>query len=225
MRVPRSTRPAAARGGADAAHDPGRFAFGRWTPRVLGSVLVAFLVMLALEFPFVFFFDTTLTDIGFLYVYFWALPQAALLAFVAFELRVRWTGTALVGLAGLIGVPIDYTFEWVVERNLLAPEYALLYLPLYVVAGLAADLSLMALRPEVRPALAALGSALVFTAAVLLTTVVASTAFYPPSPGPTPSWLSYGPFLVPYALATGALGGYLGYCLSRTGGRSGFGAP
>jgi hypothetical protein len=189
--------------------------FSPWTRRTVRGVSLVFLIMLVLEFPFVFFFDTVLTQVGFLYVYVWAFPQATLLYFVAFKLRARWTSTVIVGLAGLIGAPIDYYLEWVVHRNLIAPSFAFMYIPLYLIAGLSADLSLMALHPEQRPLRAAVVSAFTFTATVLLTTVVVTYLFYPGPPTLEGTWLEFGYFLIPYALATGAIGGYLGFSLAR----------
>ena len=182
-------------------------------------VLIAFAVMMILQFPFTFFFDTILTDIGFLYAYFWALPQAAILYFVAFRLRIRWTSTIIIGLMGIIGAPVDYYFDWVVQQNLIAPIYALGYIPLFLIMGLSADISLMKLHPEKKPLRAALISSLVFTATVLLGFVFATLFFYPVSHGGASAidvpWINMGIFLIPYALATGTLGGYLGFTISR----------
>jgi len=174
-------------------------------------VLIAFAVMMILQFPFTFFFDTVLTDIGFLYAYFWALPQAAILYFVAFRLHVRWTSTVIVGLMGIIGAPVDYYFDWVVQQNLIAPLHALGYIPLFIIMGLSADVSLMTLHPEKKPLRAALISSFVFTATVLLAFVFATFVFYPTIDAP---WINMGTFLVPYSLATGTLGGYLGFSIS-----------
>ena len=182
-------------------------------------VLIAFAVMMILQFPFTFFFDTILTDIGFLYAYFWALPQAAILYFVAFRLRIRWTSTVIIGLMGIIGAPIDYYFEWVVQRNLIAPIYAWGYIPLFIIMGLSADISLMKLHPEKKPLRASLISSLVLTTTVLLAFVFATFFFYPVSHGGSPTldapWINMGIFLIPYSLATGTLGGYLGFTIAR----------
>lgn len=186
--------------------------FSSWTRRDLLMVLIAFAVMMILQFPFTFFFDTILTDIGFLYVYFWALPQAAILYFVAFRLRVRWTSTLIVSLMGIIGAPVEYYFDWVVQQNLVAPVYALGYIPLFIIMGLSADVSLMILHPEKKPLRAALISSFVFTATVLLALAFATFVFYPTLDAP---WINMGNFLIPYSLATGTLGGYLGFTISR----------
>ena len=98
--------------------------------------------MSILGFPFVFFFDTLLTRIGFLYVYMWTLPQALILYLIAFKLKARWTSTVPVGLMGIIGAPIDYYFEWVVQQNLLSPVYAFLYIPLYFLTSISLQVSL-----------------------------------------------------------------------------------
>jgi hypothetical protein len=178
-------------------------------------VLLAFLIMSVLEFPYVFFFDTALTNIGFLYVYMWALPQAMILYFVAFKLRARWTSTVLVGLMGVVGVPVEYYFEWVVQKNLIAPIFAFLWIPLYVIMGLSADVSFKALRPERAPIRAAVISAFIFTVVVIAGTIFATYAFYPTPLTLEVPWIRVGGFLIPYALATGALGGYLGFCIAR----------
>ena len=186
--------------------------FRSWTRRDILMVLIAFAVMMILQFPFTFFFDTVLTDIGFLYAYFWAFPQAAILYFVSFRLRIRWTSTLILGLMGIIGAPVDYYFDWVVQQNLIAPVYALGYIPLFIIMGLSADISLMKLHPERKPLRAALVSSFIFTATVLLTFAFATFVFYPSVDAP---WINMGTFLIPYALATGMLGGYLGFSINK----------
>jgi hypothetical protein len=178
-------------------------------------VLFAFLILSVLEFPYVFFFDTMLTNIGFLYVYMWALPQATILYFVAFKLRARWTSTVLIGLIGVAGAPVEYYFEWVVQKNLITPYFAFLWIPLYVIMGLSADVSFKALRPERTPIRAAAVSAFIFTVVVIAATLFATYVFYPTPLTFDIPWIRVGWFLLPYALATGALGGYLGFCIAR----------
>jgi hypothetical protein len=189
--------------------------FSPWTRQTVLWVALAFAVMVILEFPFVFFFDTMLTHIGFLYVYMWALPQALILYFVAFSLKARWTSTVLVGLMGIIGAPVDYYFEWVVQQNLLSPVYAFLYIPLYFLAGFSADVCLMLLHPGERPLRAALISSCIFTAVVLFTTILATFLFYPAPKTLQGTWLGYGGFLVPYSLIAGTIGGYVGFSIAR----------
>jgi hypothetical protein len=105
------------------------FCFSKWTRKTLQWIILAFIVYVTLKWPFIWFFDTMLTEIGFLYVYMWALPEAAILYFVAFRLRVRWTSTFITGLAGIIGAPIDYYYEWVVQSNLSDPIFAFMESP------------------------------------------------------------------------------------------------
>jgi hypothetical protein len=171
--------------------------------------------MMVLQFPFVFFFDTMLTHIGFLYVYFWALPQAIILYFTAFKLRVRWAITLMLIINGIVGAPVDYYFEWVVQKNLISPVYAFMWIPLYAVTGLIADVTLMRLRPDQKPIKASLVSAFVFTVAVIATTIFATYFFYPTPLTLDVPWIKQGGFLLPYSLATGTIGGYLGYALAR----------
>jgi hypothetical protein len=178
-------------------------------------VLLAFVLMSVLEFPFVFFFDTVLTNIGFLYVYMWAFPQAAILYFVAFRLRAHWTSTIMMSLIGIVGAPIDYYFEWIVQQNLLSPIHAFMYIPLYVITGLVADISLMRLHPEQKPIKASLISAFIFTAVVAITTAFATYVFYPTPLTLNIPWIKAGSFLIPYSLVTGAMGGYLGCSIVR----------
>lgn len=171
--------------------------------------------MTVLTFPFTYFFDTDLTPYGFMYAYFWALPQAVIVYFVAFRLRARGSSTILFGLQGIVGAPVDYYLDWVVQQNLIGPLYALLYVPLFFLVGAVADVSLMWLRPESRPGRASTISAFAFTSAVLAMWTLATVSFYPWPGTFEGSWLMYGDFLIPYALATGALGGYVGFSLAR----------
>jgi len=186
-----------------------------WTPQTWLYVLSAFTLMGLLEFPFVFFFDTILTNIGFLYIYLWTLPQATILYFTAFKLRTRWTTTTIMTLTGIIGTPIDYYFEWILQQNLLSPIHAIAYIPLYTLTGLAADTSLIKLNPQQKPAKASTLSSLIFTAAVLATTALAIYTLYPTPPTLNIPWITAGTFLIPYSLTTGAIGGYLGYTIAR----------
>ncbi len=189
--------------------------FFPWTYRGLLWVLIAFIVAMILETPFIFFFDTVLTMFGFMYVYFWVMPQAAILYFVAFKLRIRWTSTVIMGLMGIVGAPIDYYFEWVAQQNLLGPVYAFLYIPLFVFMGVSADISFMNLHPGERPIRASSISALIFTVITLVTIAFATFQFYPEGQLSGGTWLSFGDFLIPYSLVTGVLGGYLGFSLAR----------
>ena len=171
--------------------------------------------MTILEFPSTHFFDTDLIPYGFMYAYFWALPQAVIVYFVAFRLRARWSATVLLGLQEIVGAPIDYCLDWVVQRNLLRPSFALLYVPLFFLVGAAAHVTLRMLRPEPRPVRASAVSAHVFTATVLAMWTLATVSFYPWPGTLEGSWLRYAHFLGPDALATGALGGSLGFSLAR----------
>ena len=186
--------------------------FSSWKRRDLLMVLITFAIMMILQFPFTFFFDTILTDIGFLYVYFWSLPQAAILYFVALKFQVRWTSTMIIGLLGIIGAPVEYYFDWVVQQNLIAPIYALGYIPLFFIMGLSADITLMKLHPERKPLRAVLISSFVFTATVIFAFAFATFVFYPTLDAP---WIGMGAFLIPFSLATGTLGGYLGFTICR----------
>ncbi len=193
--------------------------FRPWTSRAILWLLLATALMMALEFPFVFFFDTNLTNVGFMYVYFWMLPQAIILYFVAFKLRVQWSSTFILGMIATIGAPIDYYFDWVVQQNLIAPIFSILYIPLYIITGLSADISLMKLRPLSKPARASLISSTMLALITLGTTAFAAISFYPSNTNAilsSSAWLKVGmQFLIPYAIATGALGGYLGFCMAR----------
>lgn len=187
----------------------------RWTRGTILWVLVAFVLLMILTFPFTFFFDVHLTPFGFMYSYFWAFPQAAILYAVAFRLRAPWTSTVLMGAQGIVGAPIDYYFDWVAQRNLVEGWYAVLYIPLFLAVGLVADLTLRFLQPERFPVRASVLSALLFTAATLAGWVLATVALYRWGGSFADTWLGYGYFLIPYALATGALGGYVGHGIAR----------
>ncbi len=187
----------------------------QWTRVTVLWVLVALVLLMALTFPFTFFFDVHLTPFGFMYSYFWAFPQAAIVYAVGFRLRAPWTSTVLMGVQGILGAPVDYYFDWVVQRNLIEGWYAALYIPLFLAVGLIADLSLAYLRPDRFPVRASLLSAFLFTGATLGAWILASVLLYPWNGSFDGTWLQYGYFLIPYALATGALGGYVGYGFAR----------
>ena len=90
-----------------------------------------------------------------------------------------------------------------------------MYIPLYIITGLVADISLMKLHPEQNPIKASLISAFIFTAVVIATTVFVTYFFYPTPLTLDVPWIRAGSFLIPYSLTTGAIGGYLGSTIAR----------
>jgi hypothetical protein len=86
---------------------------------------------------------------------------------------------------------------------------------MHIITGMVADISLMKLHPERKPIRASLISALMFTAAVIATTVFATYFFCPQPLTLDVPWIMEEHFLLPYSLATGAMGGYLGRTIAR----------
>ena len=126
-----------------------------------------------------------------------------------------WTSTVILSINGIIGAPVDYYFDWVVQKNLINPVYAFMWIPLYVITGLVADITLMKLHPDQNPMTASFLSAFMFTAAVIATNVFATYTFYATPLTLNVPWIKEGIFLLPYSLATGAMGGYLGCAINR----------
>jgi phosphate/sulfate permease len=146
-----------------------------------------------------------------------------------FKLRIRWIFTFILGLTGIVRAPFDYYFEVVLEQNLIAPIFAFMYTPLFAIMGLSTDISLMKLHPEKRPIQASVISSFILAATVLGTIAFAAFFFYPQESlsakedngiiialVASSPWLKVGvDFLIPYSLATGALGGYIGFNIAK----------
>lgn len=82
----------------------------------------------------------------------------------------------------------------------------------------------MKLHPEKRPILASVISSFILALTVLGTIAFAAFFFYPLPPSSDGTidlvlnspWIKAGTdFLIPYSLATGALGGYIGFSIAR----------
>lgn len=192
-----------------------------WTKRSFFWVLLAFIIIATIRFPFVFLFDTILTKIGNFYVYIWAFPEALFLYYTAFKLKIKWTSTTILGIEGIVGIPIDYYFEWIVDRNLVSPWCAVDWGIFFIIMGISADISLILLYHKNTNGLSAIFSSLIFTMTVILLTYLGNTLFYSINlyyfmyPF-APNWNTVAPIFVPYALVTGMLGGYLGYFLNKS---------
>ncbi|MFX1451036.1 MAG: hypothetical protein ACFFCM_09350 [Promethearchaeota archaeon] len=194
--------------------------WNNWTKKSILIVLLIFLFVCTIRFPFIFLFDLVFTKIGNFYVYIWALPEALILYFTALRLRIKWTSTMILGIQGIIGIPIDYYYEWVEVRNLISPWFAVAWGICFILMGLSADISLILTYFENKKARSVCFSSLFFTATVLLLTYLGNSLFYninifylPYIIGP--DWNAVAPLFIPYTLATGILGGYLGFFINN----------
>jgi len=187
--------------------------YRRWTKQAFGWTLLAVLALFCLIGVFTVFFDIVLLKIGCIYVYFAMFLETLLLYFTYARLRVKGLGVILFGITGAVGIPMDLYFEWIAERNLSSPSGAVGWFIAFFLMGLSADLSLWLLRPEENEGTAMTVSATIFSETVIVVNTIALGLFYT-NPGWPRDFLKFGYFLIPYAIITGALGGYIGWHLA-----------
>ena len=145
--------------------------------------------------------------------YFYAL----VVSLAIFKLKRFGVGTALFLLFIPLGVFMDYIGDWVVDKNLINPWYALGWAPVFLGFGFAADLAYR-FAPARWPARwSAVTVGAVFGLAFYLLVLFALITFYSPSgsAGHLRFFTTGLPFSLPWIVITSGFGGYTAYAISE----------
>jgi hypothetical protein len=191
--------------------------FKKWTWKSVGWAFLCFIIIAGLNALLTVFLDIVIIGIGYIYVYFSLLFFTFVLYFFYSWLQINWLGIFSFGLCGVIGIPIDMWQEWFVEGTLKSPWGAVGWGVIYILYGLAADLSLLLLKPQKNETKAILLSALIFSAFLLLISILPLSLFYKNnfSTITTDHYLTYWYFLFPLGIAEGVIGAYAGMHLGK----------
>lgn len=133
------------------------------------------------------------------------------------KLKRFGVGTALFLLFIPLGVLLDYLGDWVVDKNLLNPWYALGWAPVFLGYGFVADLAYRFAPKRWHPHWRAVTVGVAFGLAFYLLTLLALTTLYPPagSEAHVNFFIKGMPFTIPWMLITGGFGGYTAYAISE----------
>ncbi|MBN2155234.1 MAG: hypothetical protein JW776_04270 [Candidatus Lokiarchaeota archaeon] len=181
---------------------------------ILAWIFLCFLLLSSINGGFSYLFDVVLFDlkIGYGYMYFAVFFFSIVLYFFYEKLQIKWLGTIVFGLMGLIGIPIEYWLEYLVTPALKSIWGAIGWGVIYILYGLVADLSMFLVKIMKKRKRAVFLSGLLFSAALLGLSIIPLNWFYNPIPADT-NYLTYAWFLMPFGILQGSLGALLGHLL------------
>lgn len=192
--------------------------FNKWTWKKTGWAFLAFLLIGGITGLFTWFFDIHMTGIGYIYVYFTILLYTVIIYFFTFWLKIPWLGTFTFGLNGIIGIPIEWWQEYLLAGTLKGVWGAFAWGGIYILYGLALDLSFIFLKPEKNEFVVTLLSSLIFSVFFFVISILPLSTFYNTGIiGVTgiETYLTYWYFLIPFGIIEGVLGALLGMFLGK----------
>jgi hypothetical protein len=203
----------------------------KWNLRMWPTALIFGFLLIAVTTPAVFFFDffagsatrgfgvapfSGIGGTGMFYLY--AMSYfASLLVLLPLHLTGRFGTAAAVYLPYVvIGFPVNYRYEWVLERTWIAPWAGLGWSAAFLLTGLAADLSFRFLPRTLSGAWrAALSGAVMGLASFIVTAAALAFVYIGPLPTDPGSFVGLAYFGLPWMVVHSGLGGYTAYALSR----------
>ena len=188
-----------------------------WNKRSLGLNIVGVLMIAIFTAVFTVFFDIVMIKIGYIYLYFVMIFLMMATYFFIVLLKTKGSATFFFGINGLIGIPIELILEWEIENSLNSPWSAVFWAVVYVAYGLVIDFSLWLSKPGKNERRAVMISSLVSSVIIIILSIIALENFYNTAmevPG-FDHFLTYGYFLIPYAIVQGVMGGFLGWYIAN----------
>lgn len=187
--------------------------FQPWTRKTVGWAFLAFFLIGGITGLFTWFFDIHMTGIGYIFVYFTIIFYTLIVYFFAFWLKVNWMGLFTFGLNGIIGIPIEWWQEYLVAGTLKGVWGAFAWGGIYILYGLALDLSFYLSRPGRNELQASMISSLIFSVFFFAISILPLSTFY--NEGLTDvsgfdTYLTYWYFLIPFGIIEGVFGAILG---------------
>jgi hypothetical protein len=193
--------------------------FQKWSWKIVGWATICFLGLSCVNGLFSFLLDVLLFEnkFGYGYSYFALLFYTLILYFFYAKTKSNWIGVFAFGLCGIVGIPIEIWLE--VYRNpvLKGIWAAFAWGGIYILYGLAADLSIMLVKVIKKEVVAFIVSALIFSTIFLFINIIPLKLFYVQS---TPiegakNYFYDGYYLIPIAIIEGIIGAITGYFLAN----------
>ena len=127
------------------------------------------------------------------------------------------TGLAIFFPFALLGPVMDYYGDWVYDRNLINPWYALGWAPVFLAFGLAADLAHSYAPAGWHPRWRAVSLGVIFGLVFFVLVLLALSLLYPRSDEEWHLWyFREGAFFsLPWMLINGGFAGYSAYAITR----------
>ena len=116
----------------------------------------------------------------------------------------------------VIGFPVNYYFEWVVETTWVAPWAGLSWSAAFLLTGLSADLAFRYLPSKLTYAWrSALSGAIMGLVSFVVTVAALEFVYVGPLPMGTGSYVGIAYFGLPWMIVNSAFGGYTAYALAK----------
>jgi len=203
----------------------------KWRLKAWQTTLVFGFALFVVTGPSVFFFDylagsatlgfgvspsSGFSGIGMFYLYMVSFFSSLIVILPALLTGRFGTATAVFLPYVIIGFPINYYFEWVVERTWVAPWSGLGWTAAFLLTGLSVDLALRYLPHKLTSAWrAALSGAVMGVACFIFTVAALDLVYVGPLPTDPGSFVGIAYFGVPWMVISSAFGGYTAYALAR----------
>jgi hypothetical protein len=203
----------------------------KWRLKAWQTTLVFGLALFVITGPSVFFFDylagsatlgfgaapsSGFHGIGMFYLYMVSYFASLIVILPALLTGRFGTATAVFLPYVIIGFPINYYFEWVIDHTWVAPWSGVGWTAAFLLTGLSVDLALRylphRLSPAWRPALTGAIMGVVSFAATVAALDLVYVGPLLTSPG---SFVGIAYFGVPWMIISSAFGGYTAYALAR----------
>jgi len=190
--------------------------FNKWTWKTALYAFICFLLLSVVNGLFTLIFDVELLEnkMGYAYIYFAIIFFTTILYFFYAKLKVNWLGTFSFGLMGIIGIIIELWLEYYTNPVLRGVWAGFAWGGIYILYGLAADLSMFFIKVFKTELNAMILSSFIFSLGVILISIIPLKLFYLPTDPGTKSFLTYWYYLIPFSLIQGIMGAILGYFLA-----------
>ena len=153
--------------------------------------------------------------VGMFYIYIMAYFLVLVVVLPVVRIRRFGVGVAVYLPYAIIGLFVEYYFEWFVNPVLVSPWAVVGWCAFGLATGLSADLSYRFLPLRLSERLRSITTGLVVGSVTFVLTLVALTFFYvEPQSGPG-SFLGIAYYALPFLLISSGFGGYTAYAVSQ----------
>ncbi|QEE16144.2 hypothetical protein DSAG12_01973 [Promethearchaeum syntrophicum] len=192
--------------------------FKKWDSHTFRWAFVCFLLIGSVNGLFTYLFDVLLFEnkIGYGFFYFVLIFFGIILYYFYVRFQRNWFGIFAFGLMGFIGIGIELWLEYYTNPVLKSPWAAVGWGLIYCGYGLIADFSMCLKKIIQKEQTVILLSAGIFGLGSILLSIIPLQFFYVPNPDEdAKSFLTYGVFLIPYAVLQTIMGAYIGMKLAQ----------
>jgi hypothetical protein len=177
------------------------------------QTLAVFSVSLMVLIGFGTFFDIV-TGIGFTFVYMIAYFNALIIVLPVMILKHFGTGMLIYLPSAIIGFPVEYYMEYMLNPVLTNPWSVAGFCVFLVITGLSADLACRFLPAGINQKWRAVGTGITLSLVYFITCGIAARFFYRDSAG-LPPFLNLAYWGLPWLIISSGFGGYTAYAIRQ----------